>query len=142
MAFIPARHGTKNTGRRPENNNGVSRVLDEERNVLRGRHADAIESIILENGISGCSLRLVNRDELPFQSRYNSCHRAEKRRLSPGSPVLRPAAAKNLFPTSSPSCFIYLYLPFGFSRRSLASRHFLPLSLSLSLFLSRAPSDR
>lgn len=51
MAFIPARHGTKNTGRRPENNNGVSRVLDEERNVPRGRHADAIESIIHENGI-------------------------------------------------------------------------------------------
>lgn len=66
MAFIPARHGTKNTDRRPENNNGVSRVLHEERNVLRGRHADAIESIIHENGISGCSLRLVNRDELPF----------------------------------------------------------------------------
>lgn len=66
MAFIPARHGTKNTDRRPENNNGVSRVLHEERNVLHGRHADAIESIIHENGISGCSLRLVNRDELPF----------------------------------------------------------------------------
>lgn len=31
MAFIPARHGTKNTGRRPENNNGVTRVLDERR---------------------------------------------------------------------------------------------------------------
>lgn len=76
MAFIPARHGTKNTGRRPKNNNGVTRVLDgdEERERKRGkekcpapgRHADAIESIIRQNGISGSRLssNLVNRDEL------------------------------------------------------------------------------
>lgn len=68
MAFIPARHGTKNTGRRAENNNGVSRLLDEAEKwcpATRPKHADAIESIIQENGISGCSPRLVKRYELP-----------------------------------------------------------------------------
>lgn len=83
MAFIPARHGTKNTGRRPENNNGVTRVLDERREREKkrgkekcptpGRHADAIESIIRQNGISGSRLssNLVNRDELPYSQYFH-----------------------------------------------------------------------
>lgn len=86
MAFIPARHGTKNTGRRPENNNGVTRVLDErserekekrergkEKCPAPGRHADAIESIIRQNGISGSRLssNLVNRDELPYSQYFH-----------------------------------------------------------------------
>lgn len=134
MAFIPARHGTKNTGRRDlKIITGLAGSSTEEREMscTAGTRMQLNQSSTKMGFLDALS-DLVNHDELPRstrgpESRYNSCHQRGKTSRGLAFVCFTTACHRE----SSPSFSFFFFSFFLFS-----ISFYLPVtSLSLSFFL-------